>query len=384
MPTSRYQSSDRQRMIKANVITTPKYARSFAQLLMLIAALFIITNCIQIRTLNLDTTVRSLVEFNNASPNQEVSRTSMETNFKGETAAIQHISSAQEPNSKKQYFYNEIPKRQPFVQTDLVQAGDYIYYHDVNSWDAAPIVIESHKLLFFTIPKVGCTIWKQLFRRMMNYTDWMSQNYDIYQPHNPEVNGLKYLYNYSLEEASIMMTSPEWTRAMMVRDPKQRFLSAFLDKAVGNFHNHIRDRCCPEDEECVENAQTILGFLNLCSKCYDNHWRPQSTRIDHKYWPYMDQILHVETAANDTRRLLQTIGAWEEYGIDGWGENGDHSIFASKGSNGAGMNHSTYAENQVWKWYTPESEQLVERFYRGDYENPLFRFQRDDCLTCIE
>jgi hypothetical protein len=98
----------------------------------------------------------------------------------------------------------------------------------------------------------------------------------------------------------------------------------------------------------------------------------------------MDQILHVETAANDTRLLLQSIGAWEDFGMDGWGENGEHPIFASKGSHGAGMNHSTYAEYQVWKWYTPESERLVERFYQGDYENPLFGFRRNDCLTCIE
>ena len=378
-PINRYQSNDSQRMMKANTVMAPKYAQTFAQLLMLLAILFLITNCIQMQTLNLDTTIRSLGKNENAGASLDESHTSTETSPNALTRTQDNL----EPNRQHTNYYSEIPKRKPFVQKDLVQAGDYIYYRDDDSWDAAPIVIESHKLLFFTIPKVGCTVWKQLFRRMMNYSDWTSQDYETYQPHNPEVNGLKYLYNYSLEEASIMMTSPEWTRAMMVRDPKQRFLSAFLDKAVGNFHNHIRDRCCHEDDECVENAQTIFGFLTLCSKCYDDHWRPQSTRIDYKYWPYMDQILHVETAANDTRKLLQTIGAWEEFGLDGWGEQAAHSIFASKGSNGAGMNHSTYAEYQVWKWYTPESEQLVERFYQGDYENPLFQFRRGDCLTCV-
>ena len=354
---------------------TPKngYTQTLAQLLMLIAILFLITNCIQMRTLNLDTTIRSLGKNEITDISLDASQVSIETSTKRIAAKSQNV----------HHYYNTIPERKPYIQTDLVQAGDYIYYYDKIRWDAAPIVIESHKLLFFTIPKVGCTVWKQLFRRMMNHSDWMSQDYEIYQPHNPAVNGLTYLYNYSLEEASIMMTSPEWTRAMMVREPKQRYLSAFLDKSVGNFHNHIRDRCCHADDTCIENAQTIEGFLALCSMCYDDHWRPQSTRIDHKYWPYMDQILHVETAANDSQQLLQSIGAWEEYGVDGWGEEGAHPIFTSKGSNGAGMNHSTYAEFQVWKWYTPESEQLVERFYQGDYENPLFQFRRNDCLTCI-
>lgn len=279
--------------------------------------------------------------------------------------------------------YRTIPERSPKVQRDLVLPGDYIYYSESDSWDSAPIVIESHKLIFFSIPKVGCTVWKQLFRRMMGYSDWASQDYETYQPHNPQVNGLKYLYNYSLEEASIMMTSPEWTRAMMVRDPKTRFLSAFLDKSVGNYHRHIKDRCCP-DKSCIEDAQTIEGFLRLCTKCYDDHWRPQSDRVDHKYWPYIDHIGHVETSADDAKELLQKIGAWDEFGASGWGDSGNSAIFGSRESSGSGMNHTTYADWQIWKWYTPETEKLVERFYMGDYENPLFQFTRGECLTCVE
>lgn len=277
--------------------------------------------------------------------------------------------------------YRPIPERPPGVQRNLVRPGDYIYYQDDSSWDSAPIVLESHKLIFFTIPKVGCTVWKQLFRRMMSYSDWRSQDYDTFQPHNPSVNGLKYLYNYTLEEASEMMTSSEWTRALMVRDPKMRFLSAFLDKAVANFNQHIIHRCCL-DESCVEDAQTVTGFLRLCSLCYDDHWRAQSTRLDFKYWPYIDHVGHVETAAQDAKALLQIVGAWDEFGASGWG-GGNSSIFESKTAGAAGMNHSTHADWQVWKWYTPETEQLVERFYQGDYENPLFQFSQGDCLTCM-
>jgi Sulfotransferase family len=278
--------------------------------------------------------------------------------------------------------YRKIPKRTLNIVNDIVQPGDYIYYNDIDSWDSAPIVVESHKLIFFTIPKVGCTVWKQLFRRMMGYADWTAQESETFLPHNSAVNGLKYLYNYSLEEASIMMTSPEWTRAMMVRDPKQRFLSAFLDKSVGNFHLHIQRRCCP-DESCIEGAQTVEGFLQLCAKCYDDHWRPQNNRVDYKYWPFIDHVGQVETAAADAKVLLQRIGAWDEFGAAGWGDNGRYSIFGSKHSGGTGMNHSTSAEWQIWKWYTPESEKLVERYYQGDYENPLFQFSQGGCLTCI-
>ena len=48
--------------------------------------------------------------------------------------------------------------------------------------------------------------------------------------HDPAKNGLTYLTDYSLEEAQLMLNSEEWTRAVFVREPKERILSAYLDK----------------------------------------------------------------------------------------------------------------------------------------------------------
>lgn len=285
----------------------------------------------------------------------------------------------------------DIPPRSQGVQKDLVKAGDYIYFRDEEHWDAAPVVLESHKLVFFTIPKVGCTVWKQLFRRMMGLPDWKSQDGELWLPHNPEANGLKYLYDYSLEEASKIMTSPDWTRAIMVRDPKLRFLSAFLDKVMSNFGDHVRLRCCV-DGSCVPAAQTVDGFVDLCKVCEDDHWRSQHDRVNFKYWSYIDHISHVEQATEGAKDLLQKIGAWEEFGRTGWGSDGNSSIFEAKGVSGAGS-HATWSQWKVWKWYTPEIEQKVEHFYREDYMNPLFNFTRTchtcstdtpPCLTCPE
>jgi hypothetical protein len=285
------------------------------------------------------------------------------------------------PNSSKAARYMTIPKRKKGIVKDLVKPGDFVYYKATDLfWDSSPIVIESHKLLFFSIPKVGCTVWKQLFRKMMGIEDWKSQDYENFLPHNPDVNGLKYLYDYSIEEASIMLSSPEWTRAMMVRDPKIRFLSAFIDKSVSNDHAHIINRCCP-DRSCVDEAQTITGFLKLAQRCDDEHWRSQADRVDYHIWPYMDEILHVENAAADSERLLRKIGAWEEYGASGWGDDGQLAIFGTKEQSGAGI-HAQYAEWQVWKYYTPESEKAVEKYYQQDYDHPLFNFTRGQCLTC--
>jgi hypothetical protein len=90
----------------------------------------------------------------------------------------------------------------------------------------------------------------------------------------------------------------------------------------------------------------------------------------------------VENAGEDAKKLLVAIGAWDEYGKTGWGKDGTLAVLGTREHAGAGS-HANYAQDQVWKWYTPEWEVLVEQFYHGDYENPLFNFTGGQCLTCI-
>ena len=210
----------------------------------------------------------------------------------------------------------------------LVEEGDSIYMGGKTShskFDSAPIVDEEHKLLFFSTPKVACTTFKFLFRRIAGVQDWDTQGGGDAKnnlPHNPKYNNLKYLWDYPIEEANEMMTNPAWTKAMFVRDPKTRFLSAFLDKAVGNYgsfvtefccfgatqchadHNNknnlpksvigaiktcqveswdsrrsqivpkwLEDQpCCKEFKECQETIMTVEGFLETIQDCKNGHW----------------------------------------------------------------------------------------------------------------
>ena len=249
----------------------------------------------------------------------------------------------------------------------MVQSNDYIY--GANGYHTAPVVLESHKLLFFTIPKIGCTVWLKLFRRMMGYDDWKTG-----RPYNPLMNGLTYLYHYSLENATVMMNDPTWTRAIVVRDPKERLVSAYLDKVFHKNGTLIKDNCCRDsDPGCYERATTFEGFFQLVQKCPDDHWRHQSHRMERKFLPLLNFVGHLETMTNDAERLLKRIGAWDDYGQSGWGRDGTEAIFSSKSD----VQHKTSdtaeaSRNRLAKYYSPRLERLVERWFAEDYMIPQF------------
>eukprot|EP00934_Nitzschia_sp_Nitz4_P001711 Nitzschia sp. Nitz4//scaffold218_size35881//20646//21797//NITZ4_007795-RA/size35881-processed-gene-0.19-mRNA-1//-1//CDS//3329542283//1711//frame0 len=283
-----------------------------------------------------------------------------------------------------------------------IEPNDYIFQY---SWGGSPIVVEKYNLVFFTVPKVACSTWKQLFRRMMGYAKWNQPN-----PHNPKTNGLRYLFHYSTSEATHWLTDPNVTRAIFVRDPKRKFLSAYLDKAMGKGGEHVRVKCCrsikeemPEDE-CVRLARSSLhGFLQVTANCSDTHWGLQSDRMGQSnkakaLWETINFVGHLETIGPDAHRLLMKLGVWEEFGQTGWGKYGNESLFESttnvphatlakaSSSNHAEATNTTQthkdtdtslsakdpSDDDSWKqlsqYYTPEIEAAVEERYARDYD----------------
>eukprot|EP00559_Dactyliosolen_fragilissimus_P004376 CAMPEP_0184872700 /NCGR_PEP_ID=MMETSP0580-20130426/41436_1 /TAXON_ID=1118495 /ORGANISM="Dactyliosolen fragilissimus" /LENGTH=421 /DNA_ID=CAMNT_0027375535 /DNA_START=471 /DNA_END=1736 /DNA_ORIENTATION=- len=201
-----------------------------------------------------------------------------------------------QPSSKK-----DVPK---FLATDSskhipqVLETDRIY-HPRNG----PFVIEEYKLVFFTIPKVACSEWKRMFMRMNRHPKWCAKKLNA---HIPSVNQLKYLSDYPTDIATAIMTSPAWTRAVFVREPKERVLSAFLDKAVKE--EYFARKCCDklpneveikkcrrcrhgnikiDDEKsrraCVFSPQNFENFLHFVTKypdeCFDVHKLPNEVEI---------------------------------------------------------------------------------------------------------
>lgn len=191
-----------------------------------------------------------------------------------------------------------------------------------------------------------------------------------------------------------MLTDPAWTRAIFVREPKERLLSAYLDK--GRQNSYVQHHCCRQtgrgdplfDKLHCDNKQPLLGpiasqkdktppivsfddFLrHVVPNCKDKHWEPQHQRVDAKYWSHMNFVGHMESMAADAQRLLERVGAWDDYGSHGWPPNGQ-SVFQ-----GTAVKHATDSSGLLRSYFTPQLEALVDRMVLPDYENLVLGLTR--------
>lgn len=264
----------------------------------------------------------------------------------------------------------------PSTQTEYVKltATDYILSHP--GWDSSPIVVESHKLVFFTVKKNACTVWKRLMRRMMQHSDWQEAS-----PHDPSTNGLKYLKDYPRHQAEAILNDPLYTKAIFVRDPKERFLSAFLEKSLGLNGTMIVDICTSRTRFSAASiwrqSRTFAGFVKLTRKCKDDHWQPQALRMDPNdpmstIWKTINFVGHWESIQEDAQRLLRKIGAWDDYGASGWDSRGQHFIFQSMET----VSHKSGASQRLAQYYTPQLEAEIGERYSIDYDHPVLGLTR--------
>lgn len=290
-----------------------------------------------------------------------------------------------------------IQKQSKPVEVPEVLPDDLIYSKNARS----TFVIPEYKLIFFTFPKVACSEWKRMFMRMNGNKNWCKiRNFNA---HDPELNKISILSDYSTEVATAMLTSPKWTRAAIVREPKERVLSAFLDKAVkehtGNSEKggYYVTKCCnkiPDEEdkkECLKNDQDFKSFLTFVTKypeeCFDVHWEAQLAKIDTKWWPYIDFIGYQNNLLEDSKALLKTLtstkdpvegrSAWERYGATGWGN--DNDLCEKRPNAFLQENTSTHkldSGSQLMDWYTAETEKMVEENWAIEWQQEKVKFPK--------
>ena len=116
-------------------------------------------------------------------------------------------------------------------------------------------------------------------------------------------------------------------------------------------------------------------FVLWLHKRWDQHWIPQSKRIDKELWGYVNFVGQFDSLAEDTKRMLERLGhgAWEKFGSSGWGEFHNESAFVQSNT----ATHRTSARTKLSQYINETIvEKMIDDFYSEDYMHAQFNFSR--------
>ena len=135
----------------------------------------------------------------------------------------------------------------------------------VEAVEGSPMLVPSLRLLYCSVPKVASTILKRLFHRVNGLSSWNSSDVDVV--HRPDKSGAATMRGMDVARANALLSSTTWLRLVVVRDPVERFASAFLDKCyrkklflMGG--SMVRNLICPiASEPERDNPVSVLTAL---------------------------------------------------------------------------------------------------------------------------
>ncbi|CAC5364355.1 CHST9 [Mytilus coruscus] len=217
--------------------------------------------------------------------------------------------------------------------------------HIKHAFENSPIVLKKYKLIFFWNEKSGCTYWKSLFYFIQGL-----KNTDVHNSHL-----LSYLVQFNHNEITEMIFDNSWTKAVFVREPRERILSCYLDKGFKKaFMVHY----------CKRTPKSFLDFLKLIKQCKGSHWEPQVKVPKFLYKNMM--IGKMSDIFTFTEQLLTKIGAWNET-VNVW--------MNSEKIEKRARPHATNAKDKLFQYYNDTKVQdLIFEMYADDYD--VFNFEK--------
>ena len=97
-----------------------------------------------------------------------------------------------------------------------------------DEFEGSPLLAPALRLLYCGVPKVATTVLKRLLLRINGLPTWNSDDGTVV--HKPALSGIPTMRGMSAAAANVLLHDAAWTRFVVVRDPVERFASAFLDK----------------------------------------------------------------------------------------------------------------------------------------------------------
>ena len=237
------------------------------------------------------------------------------------------------------------------------------------------IVDDFHNMTYCAIAKNSCTKFQMLFHALgTNGTRFQGEPMQIH---------LNIMQQFAkpkefLAETLIKDPSSSWRTFVVIRDPAERMVSAFMDKCVrGDYFAHAHwcfGSQLNETEFSVFADRIIQEIENGQGNALDWHFRPQHMicGLDAIYPKYVDDIIvyHKSTVAEDTLKYLQRYDL-EEFN-EGYGEFGNETLFAGN------TIHTQQREEDdcafYSKYFDADLYKRVRTAFGGDYS----RLQLED------
>ena len=170
----------------------------------------------------------------------------------------------------------------------FIEEADFTYF----------IVIDELKLVFCWIPKISCTTWKRvLFQAKNNGTIVLMRAHDD----GNNWGHLGRLRNHPPAERKRILDT--YYKAMFVREPFARVLSAFKNKVEGHSNDMFKSWEPSMPDEDVEKNKFPIYIRNVLS--YN-----RSSLAINKHWRLYDQICPCEVD-------YDFIGHFEHLGLEG-------------------------------------------------------------------
>lgn len=229
--------------------------------------------------------------------------------------------------------------------------------------------MEERGFIFAYVPKVACTGWKSLIRRISGYVDWL----DNELAHDKANGGLRYLDSEGPDAG--LLLQKEIKKFAMVREPYSRALSAYLNK--------IEPRLPPKKEPRDHFDRIVVKIEAWRLAALDLAEHHEITFEVFLLWlsDSGSWLAHDEHFASQTMLLRQPevafdiIGRFEDF------SRASGEIMAAMGwdeqfPNPREQNFSpTGASSKVHQYFNASCYKLVDEIYKDDFH--YFKYLRE-------
>eukprot|EP01083_Nonionella_stella_P177083 621413_1 len=272
--------------------------------------------------------------------------------------SIEHILPISIPRTKP-IVDHEASNTSITIQSNLFdETYEWMFFKNRNT-ETSPYLIPKHKIIFCGIPKNAISMWKMVLLRLNALEWWLPTQRQIHAAENGL--GSYRLMDKNWAQVDEMMNDPTWYKAVFIRDPLERALSAVLDKG---FVYKIK-------------WETFIEYLQSHSPLeVDQHFRPQHQFCDlYKYHKQYHIFAH--NNPSHKKMFFDDNGLWDKYGSSGWSreEHEDKpkhkNIPNIKGNfthfENVFRRHSLGSTKKLLRKYTIPQLSFLLKYYQYDY-----------------